>query len=222
MNYAETLFVTGVITTLTVTLSIALATIYLKSYLSEKGKMLASREEFQELKRNLIDNIKATESIRLALQRKADARTKGTNELLTCIAEIESNLIHWNLFIYFRKINLPAGSSIEELGRQDLAETANQLMIFNRLQSRYRIYLSDDVSALAFQWSQKIYLLLYDMEAVYKASLEHHKDLQASDEDRLTWISTLFNTVVQPKLDEIGTTKIALSHKLIEYLELDT
>ena len=195
------------------------ATVYLKSYLNKKGELLASREEFEELKRNLIENTKATETIKHTLQRKADSRTQGTNEIFSSLAEIESALLNWQLFIYFRKSGLPDNAKIEDLGRQDLAETAQLLMQYNRVISRYNIFFSSEVNELAMLWARQVYNLLYAMEAVYTASINFHSGKQVTDGDKISWITELFNREIRPKLDDIGAIKRELSMKLIDDLE---
>lgn len=215
MNFVENLLAV----TPPVTIAVAAATIFLKSYLKKKGELLASREEFEELNRKLIENTKATEEIKHTLQRKADARTQGANEIFSSLSEIESVLINWNMCIYFRKSQMPDDSKIEELGRKDLADIAQLLVKHMRIISRYDIYFCSEINQLAIDWVNKVYSLIFDMEAIYKTSINYHNDKQVTDKDKLKWIAEMFNKEAHHQLDEIRKIKKELSSMLIEDLE---
>ncbi|MFL1802955.1 hypothetical protein ACJW8F_16375 [Plesiomonas shigelloides] len=215
MDYLINLLSFSTITTITVTG----ATIYLKSYLNKKGELLASREEFNELKRNLIENTLATESIKQTLQRKATIRSQGADIILSSLSEIESSLLSWSLFIYFRKRSFPDVTLIEDIGREDLKNTVQLMANYHKSISRYSVFFGDEISNIAMAWSNKAYNLLFDMEAIYLASIEYHSDKIVTDSDRIIWLTTLFNEKIQPQMLELGHLKKLLSTKMYEDLD---
>ncbi|EDP59472.1 hypothetical protein [Vibrio sp. AND4] len=194
-------------------LSIPFFLLFGQSYFKKKGELKALREEFREIHKQLIQNTVATEEIKYKTQRKADARTKAMNEILTALAEIDVTRRNWQFFVYFRKKKLTE-TSIEEIGMLDLSDISEQLNQYLLVVTRNTIHFNDEVKMLALKWFEQVYNILYRMEAVYRASEDYHKDKIVTDGDKITWMLKLLETEVSPLEDEISQTKSVLTEMI--------
>lgn len=189
--------------------------IYLKSYISTKAKNLATREDFEEVSRQLKINTIATEDIKHNMQRKHVAKSDGSALIIEKMAQIESHLRSWSILIYFREDELSPGEPIEELGRKDLRVAAGYVLDLNKTLSQYSIYFSNDLMLSIHVWSSDMYNLIFDYEAAYQASIKFHDGKTVRDRDKVKWISSLIENNIKPKNDALALKKRQINQKLM-------
>lgn len=204
---------------LLIVITIAGVSLYLKSYLTKKGENLATKEDFDELQRQLKESTTATEQIKQTINRKESAKSKGINLIRAKIAQIEARLLSWSILVHFRDDELKAGESIEILGIKDLKLTANYIVDVNTLVSEYSIYFEKDTKSVITKWLAEVYKLLFDFYAVYESSIITNKDKDISQVKRFENINTIMDEKVNTKLHLTLMKKIEIDKKF--KVELD-
>lgn len=194
--------------------------VYFKSYLSSKANALATREEFQEVSKQLVINTKATEEVKHNLQRKHSAKSKATDLIIERMAQIETGLVYWNIMIYFRLDELEPHEAIENLGKRDSRRIARDIVELNKIVSQYSIYLSSILVESIQEWSTEVYGHLWRIETVYDTSLNYHKGKEVSNRDRMAWLSSLFEEEIYPENHKIIEQKLSINKELVKELSL--
>jgi ABC-type multidrug transport system fused ATPase/permease subunit len=194
--------------------------IFLTSYLKQKGKDFATKENLKELSKKLQDTTRIAEETKLFVQRSENAKSKGTHKIMNQMAEIESTILRWKMVAYFSTECLRENETIEELGRKDIQKASALLVDLTTTLSSYRIYLSKEILNLMHKYSSICYEALYAYEAAYRTSINKYINTDTLNTSRLKTVTECLEYSANEKMSQLADVKDNLCKKLIEELKL--
>jgi len=187
-----------------------------KGYFCKIGEEMAKNTAANINFVNEIRKIVATEEAKAIILRLDTTKAEGAMKLNGLMAEIESILINWQLTAYFHMDELKENDTIEDLGTKDLKRISQNLVQLSKEANEYSILLGNEVLTDIILWSNKIHALIFESEAVYKASKKINEAKPKDDNCRVTTINDLMASQVAPKIKDIGLIRTQISKKLSE------
>jgi hypothetical protein len=168
----------------------------------------------------LRETTKLTAEIKSKIQRSEIAKSEGATSILSKMADVATWLHKWQISAYFREVELKEGQAIEVLGRQDLIQVAHKIVEISSLANQYDIYFSDDLKKMLMEWGALIYQVIFDCEAAYKTSIDHHKNLNASTKDRFIFVNNIIDKNIKININKASDLRKKIYEKLREELIL--